>query len=61
MKQKLVFSQTKQKSDLNHHLKKGLIVLVSPEKLDRKGKNKVSKCNIYLGNTTKERSMDFAT
>ena len=43
---------------------KGLIVLVSPNKSDRKGNNKVSKCKLkrYLfGNKTKDRVTLFAT
>ena len=41
-----------------------LIVLVSPNLLDRKGNNKVSKCklNKYLiGNKTREKIANFAT
>ena len=42
----------------------GLIVLVSPNLLDRKGNNKVSKCKLkkYLnGNKTREKPANFAT
>ena len=43
---------------------KGLIVLVSPNKSDRKSNNKVSKCKLkkdLLGSKTKESFTNFAT
>ena len=41
---------------------KGLIVLVSPNYLDRKGNNKVKKCKLkkyFLGEKTKEKPCEF--